>query len=308
MGNLFFPGIVMIITPNCFYEKSHPFCGRTAMIRNYLPLLIISLFSSCIYERHGYYLSPNNANANPYRPIPLKSDSIRSAYYANLVYSIGSANDKGFDQVSVAQISIHRGQNFGIFQAYYGGNLSLGTYKVSEFYNSHYRIGGGWFSPIAIPYDTIYHIAGNRQFFGGYGVSGGINLVIKSPRGEWRALGLETSIQNEFGNYSDFRKSLPDSAANIIFRKTLAATIGLYTDMIWKSRHNVIYGFKFAGGIMINPVNNYSRTEADHIFPLTYVSTTFHMTKDHYTGFTQINLGTYADNFQLGLSYRLGKK
>ncbi|MEJ0080084.1 MAG: hypothetical protein WDM78_03765 [Puia sp.] len=68
---------------------------------------------------------------------------------------------------------------------------------------------------------TIYHIPDKGKFFGSYGVSGGINIVNASGKHEWRALGIEVTIQNEFGNYSDFRKSLPDSAANVIFKKHL---------------------------------------------------------------------------------------
>ncbi|HEY8734468.1 MAG TPA: hypothetical protein VIL90_07890 [Puia sp.] len=183
--------------------------------------VVLSSFSSCLTPRQGYFLSPGNANSDPYHTIPLHTDSNKTAIYVNAGYSIGSANDRGFDQVSVGQLSIHRSNNFGIFQAYYGVNLSLGACNVAEFYNSHYRYVGGWFSSVPVPYDTIYHIPGKGEFFGSYGIMGGINLVFDGHRGEWRAIGIETAIQNEFGNYLEFRKSLPDTAANIIFTKNL---------------------------------------------------------------------------------------
>jgi hypothetical protein len=137
--------------------------------------------------------------------------------------------------------------------------------------------------------------------------------VKSADRREWRALGIETTVQNEFGNYADFRKSLPDSAANVIFRKTLTATIGLYTDMIWESRNHRVYGFKFSGGFMLNSRSNYSQMITDikatkNIFPLTYFSPCFHATIEKVTGFIQINFGSYADGFQMGFSYKLGKK
>ncbi|HEY8734469.1 MAG TPA: hypothetical protein VIL90_07895 [Puia sp.] len=84
--------------------------------------------------------------------------------------------------------------------------------------------------------------------------------------------------------------------------------MGLYTDMIWKSRHHVVYGFKFAGGLILNSQSSYSKMEAKNIFPLTYFSPTFHMTKKNLTAFIQLNFGTYADSFQIGLNYKLGKK
>jgi len=276
-------------------------------------LLCLSFLNSCMEARQGYYLSPDNSNSNPYHPIPLHSDSIRHAFYINGGYYIGMANYFGFDQVSVGQFSIQRSNNFGIFQAYYSADLHLGAYNIADFYNCHYRYSGGWFGSFPIADDTIYHIPDKGKFFGSYGFSGGINIVKSSGRHEWRALGIETTVQNEFGNYADFRKNLPDSAANLIFRNTLTATIGLYTDMIWKSRHERVYGFKFSGGFIINPRNNYSQMITDikstkNIFPLTYFSPCFHASREKVTGFIQFNFGSYADGFQMGFSYKLGKK
>src|SRR5450432_733720 len=78
------------------------------LIRKYLTgLFYLSLLSSCMEGRQGYYLSPNNANSNPYHPIPLHSDSVRNAIYINGVYYIGAANYFGFDQVSVGQLGIN---------------------------------------------------------------------------------------------------------------------------------------------------------------------------------------------------------
>jgi hypothetical protein len=284
------------------------------LIRKYLTgLFYLSLLSSCMEDRQGYYLSPNNANSNPYHPIPLHSDSVRNAIYINGGYYIGAANYFGFDQVSVGQLGIHRSNNFGHFQAYYGADLSLGAYNIANFYNCHYHYSGGWFGSYPIADDTIYHISDRGNFFGSYGVSGGINIVKASARREWRALGIEISVRNEFGNYSDFRKSLPDSAANVIFRRTLTATLGFYTDMIWKNRHHTVFGFKFSGGFILNSKTDYSKMITDikatkNIFPLTYFSPCFHITKEKITGFFQFNLGSYADGFQTGFSFRLGKK
>ncbi len=280
----------------------------------YLTLLLcLLLLNGCIESRQGYYLSPNNSNSIPYHPIPLHSDSTRSAIYINGGYSIGNANYWGYDQVSVGQFGIQRSNNFGIFQAYYSANINLGAYNIADFYNCHYQYTGGLFSTIPVVEDTIYHIHDQGKFFGSYGASGGINIVNASGKHEWRALGIEATIQNEFGNYSDFRKSLPDSAANVIFKKTLTATMGLYTDIIWKSRHQMVFGLKFSGGFILNSKSNYSQMITDvkattNIFPLTYFSPCFHVTRDKITGFVQLNFGSYADGLQAGFSYRLCKK
>jgi hypothetical protein len=279
-----------------------------------LGLPVLFLLHGCITTSQSYYLSPQNASSNPYHTIPLKSDSVKGAVYGSLVYTTGSANYSGHDYLSVFQASVYRSNNFGRFQAYYGGNLSLSAYHVAEYYNSHYRYNGGIAGIDPIPIDTIYHIPGGKESFGGYGLSGGINYVIPFSKGEWRALGLETSIQNEFGNYAEFREGLPDTAASLVFRKRLTTTLGLYTDILWKGHHGKEYGFKFALGMTLNPQDNYTITKTDitvkpaNIFPLTYFSTSYHMTIEPFSGFLQFNFGTYADNFQIGMSYRLGKK
>ncbi|HLX66981.1 MAG TPA: hypothetical protein VKR41_08285, partial [Puia sp.] len=45
--------------------------------------------------------------------------------------------------------------------------------------------------------------------FGGLGVQGGINAVVPIGIGEWRLLGVETSVIHEFGNYLSLRQQLP---------------------------------------------------------------------------------------------------
>jgi hypothetical protein len=234
----------------------------------------------------------------------MKADSMKSAFYMNTTFASGSANDQGADHLFVFQGSLHRSNNFGIFQAYYGANLSLGSYHVSEYYNYY-----GY----SYPLDTLNHISNSNNFFGSYGVSGGINIVTthqhvrKYRHSEWRILGLETSLQKEFGQYADFRDKLPDSAANIIFRKHFSAYMGLYTEWLWTNRDKVEFGFKMAAGMDLNPGSSYSNYYGPSILPLYFFSIAYHVKKDRFTAFIQTNFGTYADNIQFGLSYRLGK-
>jgi hypothetical protein len=279
-------------------------------------ILIFPMFQSCVITSQNYYLSPQNANSNPYHNIPLVSDSIKGATYGSFVFTTGSANYQGRDYMSAFQTSIYRSNNFGSVQAYYGANFSLGLYHLGEFYNIKYKYDPTIFGPISDPLDTSYHVNASGYAFGSYGLSGGINYVIPFSKGEWRALGVETSLQNEFGDYAGFRNSLPDSGATIIFRKRFTGTIGLYTDLLWRDHHNNEWGFKFAVGEVLNPQSNYTidkvvvypAVSTTNIFPLSYFSTTFHMSNGPYAGFIQVNLGTYEDNFQVGVSYRLGKK
>jgi hypothetical protein len=266
------------------------------------------LFSSCLEHRQGMYLSPMDSQAIPYHTIPFHSDSLKSAVYGSLVYTAGTANDKGKDWIHAGQASIYRSHNLGSFQAYYGASITLGTYGLTDFYNSQYTPGeagliGGGDQPI----DSFYHIPGNKYSYGSYGISGGINGVKSSGRTEWRYLGFETSWQKEFGDYYSFRKNLPDSAANIIFRNNLTGIIAIYTDALWSNQHMTQFGFKFSLSMLVNPENNYTRFNTYSIFPVSFFSTTFHITAKQFTGFMQGNFGTKAASFQIGTSYRISK-
>ena len=273
-----------------------------------IAIFIALLFCSCFAHRQGMYLSPLDSQTIPYHTIPFKSDSLKSAVYGSILFSTGTANDKGRDWVHAGQASLYRSHNLGNIQAYYGGNIILGNYGISDFYNSHYTPGqagliGGGDQPI----DSFYHIPASRYFFGSYGLSAGINGVKSFIRGEWRYLGLEASIQNEFGDYKTFRQHLPDSAANIIFKKNLSGTIGIYTEALWSNRFKTQYGLKFSLSMIVNSKSNYTIQNTYSIFPISYFSTTFHTTVKHFTGFMQGNFGTKAASIQIGTSYRIGK-
>ncbi len=266
---------------------------------------IALFFCSCLAHRQGMYLSPLDSQNIPYHTISMKEDSLKSAFYASMLYSTGTANDQGQDWVSAGQASIYRSHNLGYVQAYYGASATIGTYGLSDFYNSHYT-RNGWSSE-DIPTDTFYHIRGRRYSFGSYGISGGINGVKTLRHLEWRYLGFETSIQKEFGDYYTFRKNLPDTAANIIFKNNLTGVIGIYTESLWANRFRTEYGLKFSLNMLVNPRSDYTMQNTYSIFPISYFSTTFHITTKQFTGFMQFNFGTKAASFQIGTSYRIGR-
>ena len=271
-----------------------------------LLLVQINLIIGCVPVTKVFYLSPSNANSNPYHTIPLKKDSVKNASYISALFNAGSANDDGDNEYAL-RINFHRSHNFGNFQAYYGLNGTIGIYSIAEFKNYKYQAQGGFF-PSYLAYDSGYLIPPKNAFFGSAGFNGGINLVIPFRKGEWRPLGLETSIQKEFGDYLNFRKNLPDTAATVIFRNSATATIGIYTDIIGRTRRGTEFGYKFALGMVLNPTNDYSRFNSADIFPVGYLSNTFHLTKGQITGFLQFNFGTYATNFQTGVNFKLAKK
>jgi len=269
---------------------------------------ILYFFGGCISERQSYLLSPQNNTALPYHAIPMKGDSAGGATYVSGVFTIGSANARLTDGVFSFQGNIHRSNNLGPIQIYYGANLTFGSYLAADFYNfSH--------SPDFYPGtgDSLNHTPTASHSFGSYGLMAGIDLVKththlrKNTYSEWRILGMETSLQNEFGNYADYRKNLPDSAMNIIYRKHSYAYLGLYTEWLWTSRNKIEYGIKLSAGTDLTQTGNYSNYYAYSIFPLYTFSLAYHVRKDRFLGFFQTNVSNYAANLQMGISYRLGK-
>ncbi len=277
------------------------------MRKNLAPCLFILLFfySGCIPETQpAYYLSPLDINVHSYHAIPLRSDSVKSAMYTNFTFTAGTANEGGSDVLYSFRGGIHRSNNFGLFQAYYGAGLALGSYHVGDYYRINYSGGGFSIPPFS---DTVSHIPTSNNFFGAYGFNGGINIAIPSPGrslGEFR-IGVETAIQNEFGNYLAFRKSLPDSAVDIVATNHWTKTIGGYLEFLARRRRNgTVFGYKIsAGGSFISPDTYKGDKSINGPF---YFSNTFHLTRGKVTGFCQFNFGTYEATFQTGINYKLG--
>ncbi len=260
------------------------------------------LFSSCV--TYSYFQSTTNANSNPYHAIPLKSDSAKGASYVSGLFTVGRANDSWRDAVGTFHLNAHRSNNFGNFQSYYGATVALGDYSIADF-NTRDR-----------PYryddtSSYYHIKGMNKFFGYYGFNGGIDVVLPTKHGgEWRIIGIETSVQKEFGNYYSFRKNLRDSSADVIFRNNVTGTFGFFTEIIGKTRRGKEFGYKMSYGFMLNSQSDYTHIyEADILHTPAYFSHTLHWTTDRTTFFAQFNIGTrYAGSMQFGVNYKISKK
>lgn len=266
--------------------------------------MMIIANSSCV--TYSYFYSPTNANSNPYHAIPLKSDSIKGATYINGLFTVGLANDSWRDAIGAFNLKIHRSNNFGNFQAYYGANICMGDYSIADFNTRD--------EPYNYNYDdtsSYYHIKGKNSFFGYYGFNGGINVVVPVKHsGEWRVIGIETSVQKEFGDYYNFRKNLRDSAADVIFRNNVTGTFGVFTEIIGKTRRGTEFGYKMSLGFMLNSQSDYTHVyESDILHTPAYFSHTLHWTRGRTTFFAQFNISNrYASSMQSGVNYKIGKK
>ncbi|MDR3713910.1 MAG: hypothetical protein P4L51_13900 [Puia sp.] len=293
------------------------------MFKNY-PLLrlapLVFVLTGC-YVHQAFYVSPFNGNSPGYASIPLKADSLRSATYMNAAYFLGAANDEGRDGVEAFHLEISRAHNLGFLQAWYGASLSLGGYRVGRWDSSYYNYpapnnpalppnGQNSYTGFHNPFDarTINQYAGNH-FFGGTGMRGGINGVVTAGDREWRVLGVETSLEREFGDYLAFRKQLPDSAASFLVKSNFFGTVGLYTEWLGKTPHGD-FGFRLATGWLLgssyNHLNIYNNS-SDTYLRYRYFNFTFHYTWTNYTAYLQTDAATKANGIHLGFNYRIGR-
>jgi hypothetical protein len=230
----------------------------------------------------------------------MRADSVKGATYVNGSFMAGNSNYRSRDNLFAFFGSIHRSNNFGPFQAYYGLGITLGSYSVGQ-YDVYTN------STPYPPYnrDTINIPQGNH-FFGAYGFNGGMSYVISFGKHfEWRVIGFETSIQKEFGNYLGFRRALKDSVINILATDDMTKTLGGFTELVWKRRSGTEFGYKMAfGGSFVSP-DSY-RGDSSISAP-TYFSNTLHITKRRVTGFLQFNIGNHTGTFHTGVNVRLGR-
>ena len=266
-----------------------------------LPVLACMFFFSSCIER-AFFHSPLQGNLATYHATPVGSDSIKSATYVHGALSIGSMNENLRDNVFTLQTGIHRAHALDNFRLNYGAALTLGSYHVKPYYDYN-RYYNNYI-------DSALRTGG--KFFGAYGVYGGVSAAMplgrNGRRGEWRYIGVEGNLFNEFGEYYSFRKNLPDSSADEIDRKRYFGSVGLNTEIIFKGRSQNKFGIKLAFGSYLRrlsytdaSINNYYHQHDD----LLYFSNTYHFTVQKATTYFQFNVATHAVHFQLGVNYRL---
>jgi len=239
--------------------------------------------------------------------MPLKSDSLRSAWYAGATVSLGGANEE-HDGLYAFNASLYRTNSFGSFEAYYGTGFTAGDYDISapfEFFTNS----------LDTTYFALLSKQAGEKFYGGLGLYGGISFVkpMDDYGSEWRMIGLESSVQHEFGGYRNFRKNLPDSIASSLMRSAFYSSVGVSTEFIFKKRKDgTPSGFKIGYGVSLQPTRNFVYDGNSHyvyrsVYPF-YFSAAFHFTKKHWTFFWQFNSGYKAINIQMGTTYRITQK
>ena len=250
-------------------------------------------FNSCVQKT--YYQSPGVGSLQPYHAMPVASDSVKSATYVNATVGLGAMNQRLRDDVFSFQSGLHRSHVIGNLRMSYGASVAVGSYDVDPY---------GPFYP-----DTVSRIKKpGTKFFGAYGGYGAISAAAPmGRRGEWRVLGIEGSLFNEFGNYYTFRQNLPDSAATTIDRKKYLGSLGVTTEFVFKGRSKNKFGMKFTLGSYLRSLDFYDKYSSSYNRhdDLIFFSSVYHATIKKSTAFVQLNFATHATNVQFGFNYRL---
>ncbi|HEY4206453.1 MAG TPA: hypothetical protein VGM31_06570 [Puia sp.] len=273
-------------------------------MRKSLPLLLVlpAFLAGCHTYQQAFYTSPFNGAANDYHPLPQIIDSAHTAVYAQLTYLSNTGNNRNRDDIDAFRASFTVAHHNDFLQAYYGGDLALGGYKMA-----------GWEDTIAgatLLYDpaTLNEYAGSHSF-GGVGFHGGANFVIPFTGGEWRIFGVEGTVYHEWGGYHSVRQALPDSAATLIARSPTYGTIGFTSELIG-SLENGEFGFRMAIGRALGSPY-WDPDLRDHntgnYIHYRYVDLTAHLTHDRYTVFGQLAFATKSAGVSLGMAYRLNR-
>ena len=253
----------------------------------FLLLLVVVLLTGC--ARNTYFVSPYNGNHSVYHPIRMQSDSLQSAWHVHAAVALGGANDQGADEWAAFHTGVSGSHNFGAFQGFYSLNVSAGNYKIEPWGNM-----------------TKDH----NRFFGGTGFEGGLNVVTSFDKSEWRILGVETSLQYEWGDYLRYREALPHNQVDLLVKSPIYATLGGYTELVTRTG-NTIVGFRLAYGTVLGRHYKkrylfYDNFDYDRL-TYRYGNFTVHMGWGKYTGHLSALFATRANGLQLGMNYRLGK-
>jgi len=275
----------------------------TAMTK-YITFLLLSgitMLTGCTVR--SYYLSPFNASSNPYQAKPLVSDSSKSATYLTGSLYRGSANYHSRDDVFSAQGGIQRGHTFKNIQASYGLNAFAGTYKVHAY---------DTMIPPFNPDDSYVNFpainaGAGRNHYEGLALNGSINGVLPFGNGnEWRFVGVETVIGKEYGKYASFRKDLPDSAANAIYRDDRIGSWSVTSELIMNDHAGSSFGLKLAIGRSFYRTDVIGDAEKSYIQP-SFFSFGIHYIRRKPVYYLKYNASDYSSGIQLGVNYRIGK-
>ncbi|MEO8711866.1 MAG: hypothetical protein ABI405_07055 [Parafilimonas sp.] len=255
--------------------------------------LIILFFTACTPT--GYFISPMYGNSTPHHTTPMQTDSTKNTWYLNTAFSPGY-NNNSYDYTFAGQANIYRANTFNHFNIYYGSGITLGNYNADLYYSSK-------------RYNNPNLTSSTDHFFGSLNVNGGLNFVIPfNQTGEWRVLGLHTSLQQEFGGYLNFRKGFNPDSVDGVAKSSFLNTVGLSSELAFNLPRNIKLGgflqYNFLIGTEYKDIYFGENLEAG-ITRYQYISLGFFMGFKRYMFFIQSNNGDQMFSASFGMNYRL---
>lgn len=270
------------------------------------PLILICLLGSGLLLtscfRYGIYQHSMVQNSHPYQAIPLQKDGSKSALYAGGSISGGYVNHLSKDGTGAVQGTLHRGTNFGHFQAHYGVNGTLGFYRASDYgeqsssyyYNSNLN-------------NYLIDSINGTKYFGSVGISAGINTLVSfDDGGEWRVIGLQFTHQYELdNNYSAFRRKISIQDANVVEHTRHYSTLGFTSELLIKVNPEEYLGYKVVvGGTLGNP-RFYESYSANYKIFRTFLNQYLNYNFKKGTFYLQGSIGYYSYGAALGFNLKI---
>ena len=270
--------------------------GLKSILYVFFLILIFSLLG-CKIPSLDTFFNPAHGTNHSYKAIPLRSDSIHSAIYVSSLLSSGSNTPN--DGIIALQPEIYRAHVFNHFQAYYGGTVGWGLYKIRRYKDPDYLLNSK---------QRFLNKNSGWKFFGTYGLDAGFNFVIGGKGlGEWRILGIEGSIQREYGQYYRLRQTFPDSIADLFTRKASYPFLAVTSEIVGKNRYGSS-GYKIAYCSWLQNLNMLQGTvknKNQYRFPKHYLANTLFTTRKRSTHYLQLNFGMSILILNYGFIYNL---
>ena len=192
---------------------------------------IAAIFASC---SHVYTPALYHQDI-AYQPKPTSFDTVKSRTYISAgVY--GNSNTNINDILLSGQLNVSRGHVFDNFNVAYGAFAVFGDYQNS----TDNKNAPDYFSD---------------KFFGAVGGRFSANAFVNTGRADVRFIGFEAAYSHEFGDYADFRRSATNKGSAILDTRTDLVTIGLTSEVIFHSRHDVSFqhGIRVFYGATLGP-------------------------------------------------------
>ncbi|MFT3701953.1 MAG: hypothetical protein QM802_06275 [Agriterribacter sp.] len=266
-----------------------------------LSFIAIAILSWFITGCSSVFVHPMNTGATAYHASLLKRDTINSRLYASGGIGAQMNNGPFRDGGVYGQGNIYNTHRFGMFNAYYGANISVGNYLVNKSSTYHNNAA------------TLYSQYGGNKYFGSWGGSAGINASVPvrkrgKVKGEWRLIGIHGAFQQDWGSYYRFRQIIQPEWVDYVTKSNSLRVIGLSTELVVYKRKPTYSSIQLQYNFLLGREYRFPEyTYTERSQRIGYFSATLYNHSRKNKSFLQLNLGTH-DTFSIfwGMNFIIG--